>query len=237
MTGTDHRRLDADAELFIFTFSDSQQLHIVTKPLGKSDIFLAHPGNPADTDIIQLHICAEAERTQNSHFARSIQAFHIRSRIRFRISQFLRFFKHIIVGGAFLAHFAQYVIGCTVHNPHDLHNFVGGKSFNQCTDNRNPAGYTGLIKYIALLLLRLSQNLRSMECHQVFISGYDMFTQLQRLKNIFLRSGDAAHHFDDHINFRITDEFPGICSDFGGINFDITRLIGILYSNAFNNNR
>ncbi|MNE85620.1 hypothetical protein D3C80_1826380 [compost metagenome] len=76
-----------------------------------------------------------------------------------------------------------------------------------------------------------------MECHQVFISGYDMFTQLQCLKNIFLRAGDAAHHFDDHINFRITDEFPWICSDFGGIDFDITRLIGILYSNAFDNNR
>ncbi|MNN96865.1 hypothetical protein D3C81_2159200 [compost metagenome] len=64
-----------------------------------------------------------------------------------------------------------------------------------------------------------------------------MFAEFQRFKNIFLRAGNAAHDLDDNIDFRITDDLPGVCRDFGGIDFDIARLIGILDSNALDKNR
>ncbi|MNW67440.1 hypothetical protein D3C74_460250 [compost metagenome] len=76
-----------------------------------------------------------------------------------------------------------------------------------------------------------------MQGHKVLVCSYNVFSPLQRLKDIFLRLVNATHYLNDNIDVGVTNNFPRVLSQLCALNRNNTIFLRIFHCDFLNDNR
>ena len=101
-------------------------LNAVAELLGIFHVLFGQLGNAFGVDFVKLERNPKGNRGQNGQLVRSINAFHIKRRIGFGITQGLRFCQYIIKGTAFIAHLGHDEVASAINNASQPFDFIGG---------------------------------------------------------------------------------------------------------------
>jgi len=132
------------------------------------------------------------------------------SRVCFGETERLGFTEDNVESLAFIGHFCQYEVGCTVHNPQQGLNPVSHKAFLQGLDNGNSAAHAGFVSYIYAFFFGCFKYFIAVGCQERLIGRYHVLFMVEGFQ--YKRAGRLipTYEFDDYIYFRIIPDRPGI---------------------------
>src|SRR5699024_2418040 len=114
----------------------------------------------------------------NHHFTGSVESIHVRCRISFSKTQFLRFLQGIFITLSLLVHLCQNVIRCSVNNAHHLLNSVRNEPVRKTTKQWDTSANTCFIEQVTSIFKCDSFQLWTMKCNQIFVRSDNMLFSL-----------------------------------------------------------
>ena len=160
--------------------------------------------------FVELHRNTERNGRHDRGLVRRIDAFDVKGRVGFGVTELLRFLQRRVEIDALVAHFGQDEIGGAVDDAGDPFNAVGGQPFAQCLDDRNAAGNRGFKRNHHAFILRGLENLGAVRGQQGLVGGDDVLAVGNRLHHQILGDTVPADQFDDDVDIGMRDHQIGV---------------------------
>ena len=155
-----------------------------------------------------------------------IDAFNVKRRICFGITQALRLFQDNIKVQALLAHFGQDEIGGAIDDARHPLNAVGRETFAQGFDNGNTTRNSGFKRHHHTFGLSRRKNFCAVNRQQCFVGCDHMFASRNGFHDQGLGNAIAANQFHHNVDVGVGNDLSCVAD-----HFDICTTHGLGFGN------
>ena len=171
-------------------------------------------GDRTDTlanDGALIYRSPKADACKNRDLIARIMSIHIRSWIRFRITECLRLTKHIIKSSTFIRHFRKNEVSRAVDNAHYCLNTICSQRLAHGCNNGNTTGNTAFgIKIKFIVLCNLDQRMTVLG-HQLLIGSDNLFLCRKCGFNPRLCRFNSTYELSNNVDIRVGNDIVYIC--------------------------
>ena len=182
---------------------NTEVLDPISQLFGEADVSRRDAANALGVGLLKLQRYAKRDSAHDRQLVGRINAFHIKRRICFGVTQLLRLLKHFRKLTLLGRHFGKNKISCSVDDACEPLDVVGCQPLPQGLDYRNSTSYGAFKRERDFIGARQRKQLVASFRNQGFVRCHHMFAVAQGALDHLEGHIVATHGFHHHINLRI----------------------------------